>query len=276
MILVQEISEELFNHISDLIYQEIGVNLPQKKKAMVNSRLSKRIRKLGLQDFSEYSNYLEDNKEELLHLFNTLTTNVTHFFREEHHFDFLCDNVLPQIKEQKPNKKVRCWSAGCSSGEEAYTLAILLAEFFSNAWDVKILATDINTEVLTAAKKGIYHQRQVKKVPYDLLKKYFKLGSGENEGLFKAKTKLKNMVQFRRSNLNQDQYPIKSKLDFIFCRNVFIYFNSDTQNKILNRFHRYLKSGGYLFLGHSESINTDERQNKWNSVYKTVYQKRRR
>ncbi|MFO7819338.1 MAG: protein-glutamate O-methyltransferase CheR [Halanaerobacter sp.] len=273
---MQEISEELFNHISDLIYEEIGVNLPQKKKAMVNSRLSKRIRKLGLQDFSAYSNYLEDNKQELLHLFNTLTTNVTHFFREKHHFDFLCDNVFPEIKQEKQGKKVRCWSAGCSSGEEAYTLAILLSEFFPKSWDTKVLATDINTQVLKAAQQGIYHKRQVKKVPYDLLKKYFKLGSGENKGLFKVKDRLKKLVQFRRSNLNENQYPIKSKLDFIFCRNVFIYFNSETQNKILDRFHRYLKAGGYLFLGHSESINTEERQNKWESVYKTVYQKRRR
>lgn len=273
---VQEISDELFNHISDLIYEEIGVNLPQKKKAMVNSRLSKRIRKLGLQDFSAYSSYLEDNKQELLHLFNTLTTNVTHFFREKHHFDFLCDNVFPEIKKEKQGKKVRGWSAGCSSGEEAYTLAILLSEFFPKSWDAKVLATDINTQVLKAAQQGIYHKRQVKKVPYDLLKKYFKLGSGENKGLFKVKDRLKKFVQFRRSNLNNNQYPIKSKLDFIFCRNVFIYFNDETQNKILNRFHRYLKPGGYLFLGHSESINTDERQNKWESVYKTVYQKRRR
>ncbi|MBM7555913.1 CheR family methyltransferase [Halanaerobacter jeridensis] len=273
---MQEISEKIFNHISDLIYQEIGVHLPQKKKAMVNSRLSKRIRKLGLQDFEDYCQYLENNKQELLHLFNTLTTNVTHFFREKHHFDFLCNNVLPQVKDEKAGKKVRGWSAGCSSGEEAYTLAILLSEFFNQSWDTKILATDINTEVLNAAQKGIYHQRQVKKVPYELLTKYFQLGTGENKGLFKVKSKLKKLVQFRRSNLNQNQYPIKSKLDFIFCRNVFIYFNDKTQNKILNRFHKHLKPEGYLFLGHSESINTEEREGKWESVYKTVYQKRRR
>ncbi|MGM0370630.1 MAG: CheR family methyltransferase [Bacillota bacterium] len=270
---MEEISEKIFNHISDLIYQKIGVHLPQKKKAMVNSRLSKRIRKLGLKDFEAYCQYLENNKEELLHLFNTLTTNVTHFFREKHHFDFLCENVFPEIKRDKADKKIRCWSAGCSSGEEAYTLAILLAEFFSDSWDLKILASDINTEVLTVAQQGIYHQRQVKKIPYDLLKKYFKLGTGENQGLFKVKAKLKNLIEFRRSNLNQKHYPIKSDLDFIFCRNVFIYFNSETQNKILNRFHHYLKAGGYLFLGHSESIDKDEQENKWQSIGKTIYKK---
>ena len=273
MIIVEEISDKIFNHISDLIYQEIGVHLPQKKKAMVNSRLSKRIRKLGINDFEAYCQYLENNKQELLHLFNTLTTNVTHFFREKHHFDFLCDNVFPQMKKKKPNKKVRCWSAGCSSGEEAYTLAILLSEFFNQSWDSKILATDINTEVLNVAKKGIYHQRQVKKVPYDLLTKYFQLGTGENKGLFKVKSKLKRLVYFKRSNLNQKQYPIKSKLDFIFCRNVFIYFNAETQAEILNRFHRYLKPGGYLFLGHSESINRAEQKNKWQPMGKTIYKK---
>ncbi|MGM0501548.1 MAG: CheR family methyltransferase [Bacillota bacterium] len=269
---MEQISQRVFDHISDLIYQEIGVHLPKKKKSMVNSRLSKRIRKLGLSDFKEYCDYLEDNKKELLHLFNTLTTNVTHFFREKHHFEFLKNQVFPELK-QNNNKKVRGWSAGCSSGEEAYTLAILLSEFFSKSWDVKILGTDINTEVLTAARKGIYHHRQVKKAPYELLTKYFQLGSGENEGLFKVKDKLKKLVVFRRSNLNQKQYPIKSELDFIFCRNVFIYFNKNTQSQILNKFHSYLKTGGYLFLGHSESISAEDQANKWRSVAKTTYQK---
>ena len=271
---MQEISEDLFQQISDLIYQKIGVHLPKKKMAMVNSRLSKRIRMLGLKGFKEYNQYLENNKQELLHLFNTLTTNVTHFFREKHHFDFLNNQVFPVLKAENQGK-VRAWSAGCSSGEEVYTLAILLAEFFNQSWDSKILGTDINTEVLKAASKGVYHHRQVEKVPYELLTNYFKLGTKENEGLFKVKNKLKRLVKFKRSNLNQDQYPIKSKLDFIFCRNVFIYFNQTTRKHILNKFHSHLKTDGYLFLGHSESINAEDQKNKWQSVYKTVYQKRR-
>ncbi|MGM0369207.1 MAG: CheR family methyltransferase [Bacillota bacterium] len=270
---VEEINEEIFQKISDLVYQEIGVNLPNKKKAMVNSRLTKRIREKGLSSFEEYYQFLKDNKSALVDLFNSLTTNVTHFFREDHHFDFLDNQVFPALKN-KSRKRIRIWSAGCSSGEEPYSLAIKFAESFNlNRWDIKILATDINTEVLKLASKGIYQARQVDKVPYPLLKKYFKLGTGENAKLFKVKNSLKKLIDFRRSNLNQKNYPISSKLDFIFCRNVFIYFNQETRKQILKRFHSHLKEGGYLFLGHSESITDQIQSQNWKSVAKTTYQK---
>jgi len=272
----KQISDEAFDQISQLVQQKIGLNLTKKKKAMVHSRLAKRIRKLGLDSFDEYYEFLNGNDSELIHLYNMLTTNVTKFFREKYHFDFLQEEVFPQIKADKSKKKVRIWSAGCSSGEEVYSLAISLKEFFNlDEWDIKILATDINTEVLELAKRGIYHQRQIQPIPYKLLTKYFKLGQGQNEGLFKVKNELRNLIIFKKLNLNQNEsYPIKSRLDFIFCRNVFIYFKKETRNSILNRFHRHLKRGGYLFLGHSEAINTaGELGRKWRLIRQTTYQK---
>ncbi|MGM0470831.1 MAG: CheR family methyltransferase [Bacillota bacterium] len=270
---INQLSEKMFQKISQLVYQEIGVNLPAKKKAMVNSRLSKRIRKLDISNFEDYYQYLTDNKSELVELFNALTTNVTHFFREKHHLEFLETEVFPEIK-QSNNKKIRGWSAGCSSGEEPYSLAIKSAENFNlNNWDIKILATDINTEVLKLASQGIYRQQRVDKVPHRLLKKYFLLGEGDNQGLFKVKKELRDLIYFKRSNLNQANYPIKSQLDFIFCRNVFIYFQEQTRQQIINKFYQHLRAGGYLFLGHSESIRPDQMQGKWKSVGKTTYQK---
>ncbi|GAB6098550.1 protein-glutamate O-methyltransferase [Halanaerocella petrolearia] len=273
VILMNKLNSRIFKKLSNLIYQEIGVNLPDKKRAMVNSRLSKRLRELGLDNYETYYQYLSDNKSELIQLYNILTTNTTHFFREKHHFEFLKEHILSEIKVRR-DRKIRCWSAGCSSGQEPYTLAIVLADFFNNSdWDSRILATDINTEVLKIAKQGIYSKRQVKNIPYDTLVKYFKLGTGKNKNLFKLKRRLKQIVNLRRLNLNQSEYPIKSKLDFIFCRNVFIYFEKETRNKILHRFYHHLRKGGYLFLGHSESIRQNEQVNNWKLVAKTTYQK---
>ncbi|SJZ40910.1 CheR family methyltransferase [Selenihalanaerobacter shriftii] len=270
-----KISDKAFNQISELMQRTIGLNLSTKKKAMVHSRLSKRLRELNLDSFDEYYQLLNESESELVHLCNLLTTNVTKFFREKYHFQFLQDRVLPQIKADKCNKKIRIWSAGCSSGEEVYSLAIILREFFDDDWDIKILATDINTEVLRLAKKGIYHQRQIKPIPYKLLTKYFKLGEGKNKGLFKVKQHLNELVVFKRLNLNQStEYPIKSELDFVFCRNVFIYFKKKTREQVLHRFYNYIKDNGYLFLGHSESINgSSGLAEKWKLIQQTTYQK---
>ncbi len=271
-----QISDQVFKRISDLVFDAIGVHLPEKKKAMVNSRLSKRIRKLGLADFDEYCNYLKNNEDELVELYNTLTTNVTKFFREEYHFDFLRQTVFPEIERKKETKQIRVWSAGCSTGEEPYSLAIELKDYFdTDRWDIKILASDINTEALQTAQDGIYRDKQVQRIPYRQLKKYFKLRTTEAGSLFKVKPELKDLVVFKRINLNpKSSYPIKSPLDFIFCRNVFIYFTPQTRQKILQHFHRHLKQKGYLFLGHSESIKQREQNtNRWQSVDKTTYQK---
>lgn len=267
-----ELTQKTFAKIQNLIYKEIGVNLKTSKKTMVKSRLLKRLRTLGFQSFEGYLEFLDHNNEELVVLYNFLTTNVTHFFREKHHFEYMQSVVLPELL-LKDEKIIRVWSAGCSSGEEVYSLAIILKEFFPKDWTIKILGTDINTEVLTIAKTGIYSKKSVEKISYALLKKYFLLGKGKNEGFFKVRDSLKKLVTFGRLNLNDDTYPIKNKIDIIFCRNVFIYFDKKTQKQILRRFYKQLINNGYLFLGHSESINLSECQDLWQSVFKTTYKK---
>jgi len=181
-----DLTQVTFTKIQKLIYDEIGVNLKTSKKTMVKARLLKRLRRLGFTSFEEYLEFLNHNNQELVILYNFLTTNVTHFFREKHHFKYMQEQVLPKLLIED-KKIIRVWSAGCSSGEEVYSLAIILKEFFPKSWKIKILGTDINTEVLKIASTGIYSQKSVEKIPYALLKKYFLLGSGENEGFFKVK-----------------------------------------------------------------------------------------
>lgn len=267
-----ELTQDTFIKIQKKLFQEIGINLKTSKKTMVKSRLLKRLRALNFNSFEEYLEFINHNSDELVILYNFLTTNVTHFFREKHHFKYMQEKVLPEILKQD-KKDVRVWSAGCSSGEEVYSLAITLKEFFPKSWTIKILGTDINTEVLKIAKTGIYSKKSVKEIPYDLLKKYFMLGSGQNDGFFKVKNTLQNSVIFARLNLNDSTYSIRNKVDIIFCRNVFIYFNKNTQEEILSRFYKQLTSNGHLFLGHSESINLNKCQDPWHSVSKTTYQK---
>ncbi|EOC99261.1 CheR family methyltransferase [Caldisalinibacter kiritimatiensis] len=277
---VQELSERDYRKIKELVYTSIGVNLTESKKSLIKSRLSKRLRQLNFNKFSDYIEFLNQNPNELEIMFNLITTNVTNFFREENHFKFLRKKYLPTIKTQTTNKanqmEIRIWSAGCSTGEEPYSISITINEFFkNNKPPCKILASDINTEVLKKAHKGIYPRKQVERIPYELLVKYFKLGINENEGLFKIKDSVKQLVTFKKINLNTEkEYPIKKPLDIIFCRNVFIYFDSETQNKILNKFYNVLKPQGILFLGHSEKINIESGNIKgWNQIQPTIYKK---
>ncbi len=276
----KRISDKNFKAIQDLVYDNIGVNLTDTKRSLVISRLSKRLRKLNLSDFGQYIDYLNQNESELEVMFNLITTNVTRFFREQHHFDYLKEEYFPCVlKEAKKNnrpKKLRLWSAACSTGEEPYSLAILAHDFFKGKdWEIEILASDINTEVLNIAQKGIYIREKVEKIPYKLLKEYFRLGTGDNQGLFKVKDKIKNLIKFRKLNLSSNKsYPIRDPLDIIFCRNVFIYFNKETQNRILNKFHRNLIKQGILFMGHSEKIDViNQQKKKWKLLQPTIYQR---
>lgn len=277
-----ELSPEEFEFIRKMVYDNIGVNLTPSKKALVVSRLKKRLRELSFNTFNEYLGYLERSENELDVMFNLITTNVTKFFREPKHFKFLYFNYFSYLEElRKANKignTIRAWSAGCSTGEEAYTLAMFLHYYFIEKrknWKVKVLASDINNEVLNKAKSGIYTKDEVYGVPNKLLKRYFKLGVGTNEGKFRVKEELKNLITFKRINLaGEKEYPIKEPFQIIFCRNVFIYFDRSTQNRILNNFNNLLIPGGILCLGHSESIDTRKPENQ---VYKllehTIYQK---
>ncbi|MCK8824817.1 CheR family methyltransferase [Fuchsiella alkaliacetigena] len=275
------LSEAEFERIRRLVYDSIGVNLTDSKKPLIISRLSKRLRKLNLSTFDEYIDFLEKDSAELETMFNLITTNVTKFFREDHHFEYLKHSFLPKLEAEAQRsarkKSLRAWSAGCSTGEEPYSLAIVLKDYFAEQedWQISILASDINTEVLREAQEGVYIQKKVEDIPYELLTKYFKLGTGPNQGLFKVKKSLRSLISFKQINLTSPEpYPIGEELDIIFCRNVFIYFNLQTQKRVLKRFYEHLAPGGLLMLGHSEKIDLmDEEAGDWRLVEATIYQR---
>lgn len=263
--------------IRRMVYEQTGINLTPHKKIMVQSRLMKRLKQLGCRDFQDYLKQTKKDANEKAMMFNLITTNVTHFFREQHHFDFLCQ-YLPQYLSQHKNKKlVKLWSAGCSTGQEPYSLAITLADFFrKQPGDFQILASDINTEVLRKAQQGIYLSEEVADIDYQLLKAHFKLGQGANRGLFKVKDQLQKKICFKQINLIDHHRNLteEERFDFIFCRNVFIYFDQETKKGVLRRFYNQLNPGGCLFLGHSESLNPiDPTNGTWKSLAHTVYLK---
>jgi len=252
------LTEKEFFKLREIVYEEAGIKLSDAKRVLMQSRLVKRLRQLKLNSFGDYYDYLQNNYDlEKDNFINLITTNKTDFFRENDHFEFMKSVVLPAIDRNGQNE-IRIWSAGCSTGEEPYTLAIVLNEFFENRKkpDVKILATDIDTNVLQHGINGVYSVDQVKKVHDRIKNKYFLKGEGENEGFYKIKDHLKRYVYFRRLNLLSDSFPMKRQFDLIFCRNVIIYFDKDCQRKMFSNFYPYLKDEGYLMVGHSENIST--------------------
>lgn len=262
-----------FEYFRNVIYRESGIRLTDLKRALVQVRLTKRIRQLKMNSFEEYCEYVKKHyHDELQNLINCITTNKTDFFRENRHFEFLKDYLIPIWLNQK-KRRIRIWSAGCSTGEEPYSIAIIMREHYPaiDAADVKILATDIDTEVLSKAIEGIYSAEAIADVPLDLTKKYFLKGKGVNEGLFKVKDVLKKMVYFRKLNLLDETYPMKGKFDLIFCRNVIIYFDRETQSKLFNKMWKYLEDDGYLFVGHSETLMG--LSGKFSLVSNSIYKK---
>lgn len=258
-----EITDKEYNQINRIVEEAAGIKLGANKKELVKNRLRKRLSALSLTSFGDYLKYLkegDDAGQELGKMVTLISTNVTYFFREEEHFHFLKDRVLPEIygkKERHGVKKIRCWSAGCSSGEEPYSLAITINDYLNgnlNEMDVKILATDVSTHVLEKAVKGMYKIAALENVPSHLIKRNFYRGVNNWEGLAMVKEHLRNMVSVRFLNLMEKNYPFKGPFDFIFCRNVMIYFDKHTQKELLCKFHDRLEIGGYLFLGHSEGL----------------------
>jgi chemotaxis protein methyltransferase CheR len=266
------ISVDEFERFRNLIYKESGISLNEQKRTLLASRLSKRLRDLDLTTFSDYyAKVTEDpTREEFKRMLDLISTNKTDFFREPKHFAFLRERIIPELER---TKQIRIWSSACSSGEEPYTIAMTLFDTVQNPaeWDFKILASDLSTRVLAKAATGIYDEERVRDVPPDVIRRHFLRGRGESAGLFKVKPHLADMVQFRRLNLMDDRFPIKSSLDLIFCRNVMIYFDRPTQETLVNKFHHYLKPGGYLFIGHSESLQWVHHPFK--SMAPTIYQK---
>ncbi len=260
-----------FEEIRSRLYSHAGIALSDYKKDMAYNRLVRRIRELGLSGFSDYFNHLEENPDEFGQFINALTTNLTSFFRENHHFEYLKNTVFPDLaKEGK--RKVRIWSAGCSMGEEPYSIAITCREAAKDLsqWNIKILATDIDSKVLQTASAGIYGLERIENIPREYKSRYFKKGKGSFAGQVKVSHELRNMISFKELNLMKD-WPMNGPLDVIFCRNVMIYFDKETQLNLLNRMAELLKPGGLLFVGHSES--PFRLTNRFKLIGQTIYQR---
>ena len=254
-----EFTDADFIKFSRLVYDQSGISLSESKKELVKARLGKRIRKGKFQSFRAYYNHVinDQSGEEMILLLDSISTNFTHFFRENHHFEYLKNQLLPQIKNRtgRNPKNIRIWSAGCSSGEEPYSIAITLLESLApvSDWNLKILATDISTKVLTNAQSGIYLKEKIEALPPDLIKKYFLQGENQWQNYVKVKSRLKSVVQFQRLNL-MDSFSFNDPFDCIFCRNVMIYFDKKTRENLVNRLYEHLGKEGVLFIGHSESL----------------------
>jgi chemotaxis protein methyltransferase CheR len=252
-----------FSRLASFIHTELGIKMTDAKRPMLQGRLQKRLRHLGLGSYEEYVKYVfspEGMEVELYHLINAVTTNKTDFFREPRHYEVLVRQVLPHLVEQHfagLKRKLKVWSAACSTGEEPYTLAMVLSEFEQRCpgFQFSVLATDISTRVLETAMAGIYDEEKIEPVPALLRKKYLLRGKDGRQGLVRIVPTLRSLVRFQRLNLMEEQYGIQEAMDVIFCRNVIIYFDRPTQEKVLNTMVRYLRPGGYLFMGHSETLN---------------------
>lgn len=252
-------TNEDFNFLSSLVGLNTGINLTQDKREMVYGRVAKRLRLLGLHSFSDYCMLLrQDNTEEIKHFINAITTNVTSFFREAHHFEYLANKIIPDIiskNAEKERPQLRIWSAGCSSGEEPYSIAMVLRENIKDfdRWDAKILATDLDSNVLEIAETGEYPMNRANEITTERKKRWMLMGTGIKSGRVKIRTDIRDLVHFKQLNLAQT-WPVNSMFDCIFFRNVAIYFTRETQIQLLNRFADHLGDNGTLFVGHAESL----------------------
>jgi len=268
-----EYTRDDFDFLRKISNEHSGILVPDDKFDMFYSRLSKRVRMLGLADFKQYCQHLENNPEqEFTQFINAVTTNLTSFFREKHHFEYLKNTIIPEvIKRNNTTKKITAWSAGCSTGEEPYSLAMTLLENVPSDWEIIILATDLDTQVLQTAADGIYSQDRVDGLAPDIVKKWFKKGKGENANKVKISQKCQNIIRFKQLNLMK-AWPMKSYFDFIFCRNVLIYFDRETKERLAQRYGDLLAIGSHLFIGHSESLHQLDTEFKLlgNTIYKKI------
>lgn len=263
-----------FQKFSSLIKGEFGIKMPPSKKTMLEARLQKRLRALGFSSHAEYCDFLFSPggfERELTQLIDVVTTNTTDFFREPKHFELMLSTVLPDLI-RRTSRPLKIWSAGCSSGEEPYTIAMVLSEFASRNKDVKfsILATDISTDILRKAMNAVYPMSKVEVIPMALKKKYLLKSKDKSKGLIRIAPDLRRKIDFRRLNF-MEPFPFKDQKDIIFCRNVVIYFDRATQEKLFKKFSERLQRGGYLFIGHSESISGMDLPVR--QIAPTVYQK---
>lgn len=266
-----EFTDGDFRTIADLIRRHAGISLSDAKRNLVYGRLVRRLRSRGISRFSDYCALLErDGGDEMEHFVNSLTTNLTSFLREPHHFEFLQHEWLPTAI-RTGRTALRAWSAGCSTGEEPYSIAMTLAEELPDGIEARILATDLDSSAVATGEAGVYPAERVAGLSRQRIRRWFQRGVGENEGLVRVRGRLREMITFRKLNLIDD-WPMRSSFDFIFCRNVVIYFDKSVQRILFDRMADYLVPGGYLFIGHSESLYkvTDRFEPLGNTVYRRV------
>ncbi len=257
-----QLTDREFAYISKLLFERFGIFLGDQKRVLIAGRLSKRLRELSLGSFTDYIDYLSDDQSgsELSELINRITTNHSFFFRERDHFDFLANTVLPEIERgaaKTGQTTIRIWSAGCATGEEVYSISMLLRNHFGPRFpsiDAGLLATDISLAALKEAKTGEYADAKLRELPQNYRSSYF---SKKDDDTWTICEEIKDSVMFKRLNLMADAYPMKGLFDAIFCRNVMIYFNQESRERVVQSLHRYVKPGGYLFIGHSESLNRE-------------------
>jgi chemotaxis protein methyltransferase CheR len=276
----QEMPDTLFRQFSKLIYEESGINLTLHKKTMLAARLHKRLRSLGISSFADYYDYLSDMKiphDELIHFLDTVSTNKTEFYRESSHFDFLGSVALPELVKSpafKAGGVITIWSAGCSSGEEAYTAAVVADDFFGEGVGCyRVIATDICTRVLGKGFHGIYPDANLDSVPLHLKRRYFMKGIGDQKGHHRIVPEIRRNVVFKRHNLVKNDFESIPMMGVIFCRNVAIYFDRETQLRMYDRLVDKLLPGGYLFIGHSEMMKQSNKE--LDRVAPTIYQKKK-
>ena len=274
---MMNMTDREFRQLRELVYERLGINLTGKKRSMLIGRLQKLLRTSGFKNFQDYYEYLvnDSGMKAMTELINRVTTNYSFFYRGKSHFEFFVQAILPEIADSLKNRNsrdLRIWTAGCSTGEEPYMLTMLMREFFGNEyglWDGGILATDISEKVLTFARQGIYPKERTKEVPVQLRNKYFKK---LNDGQMAVNDTIKNEVIFRKFNLINKHYPFKKPFQIIFCRNVMIYFDKQTRDTLLHRFYEKTEPGGYLFVGHSETLGREQTLYKYimPAIYKRL------
>jgi chemotaxis protein methyltransferase CheR len=255
-----ELSEIDFQAFSNYIYNEYGIKMPPIKRVMLQGRLLKRIRELGMNSYTEYKDYFfskAGQEKELYNFLNVITTNKTDFFREPIHFDFLTGTVLPDFIQNNSSKVFKIWSAGCSSGEEPYTMSVVLNEFkrLNPTFNFSILGTDISNQVLERAAKGVYPEQKIDFVHLDLKKRYFLKSKDRHNPTVRVRPELQMHLSLKYLNLMDNSFDIKETYSSIFCRNVLIYFDRTTQEKVITKLCQHLEPGGYFFIGHSESLS---------------------
>ncbi len=260
-----------------LIFEKSGITLHDGKKELVRTRLGSRVRSLGFGSYKDYFHHVENDssENELVTLLDAISTNLTSFFREINHFQLLEKMILPEMlaRKKKEGKSVRFWSAGCSSGEEPYSIAYTLIDLINDykSYDLKILATDISTQMLQRGARGVYGKAAVKTVPVSMLRRFMEKEGDREAELYVVKNEVKKLISFRRFNLMTNTFPFKRKFDVIFCRNVMIYFDKPTQQTLVNKYYDVLANGGYLLIGHSESLTGVDHKFKY--IQPTVYKK---